>query len=213
MRDEAAASDMAASESYEAELIGRAKARSPEAWTEIYETHYRAIFRYVKARVYEEATAEDLTSAVFVGALKGINSYNHRGRPLLAWLYRIAHNVVASHQRQLLGSRGGRLNQGLDLPRRVIRRLMRRSQRGEAQDGDSDLTSVATSEGDPAMILDRLDLRDALAKLPANQREVVILRFLVGLSAREVAEVTGMGPTAIYSLQARAILALREQLE
>ncbi len=213
MRDEAAASDMAASESYEAELIGRAKARSQEAWTKIYETHYRAIFRYVKARVYEEATAEDLTSAVFVGALKGIGSYNHRGRPLLAWLYRIARNVVASHQRQLLGSRAGRLNQGLDLPRRVIRRLMRRSQRGEAQEGDYDLTSVPTSEGDPAMVLDRLVLRDALAKLPAIQREVVILRFLVGLSAQEVAEVTGKGPAAIYSLQARAILALREQLK
>ncbi len=69
MREEVAATDAAASEPYEAELIGRAKARSSEAWTEIYETHYRAIFRYVKARVFEEATAEDLTSAVFVGAL------------------------------------------------------------------------------------------------------------------------------------------------
>ena len=212
MREEVAATDVPAYEPYEAELIGRAKARSPEAWTEIYETHYRAIFRYVKARVFEEATSEDLTSAVFVGALKGIDSYKHRGRPLLAWLYRIARNVVASHQRQMLGSRGERLKQGLDLPRRVIWRLMRRSQPGEAQDEAYDLTSVATSEGDPSMMVDRLDLRDALAKLPANQREVVILRFLVGLSALEVAEVIGKGPDAIYSLQARAILALRAHL-
>ncbi len=212
MREEVAAADVAASKPYEAELVGRAKARSPEAWTEIYETHYRAIFRYVKARVFEEATAEDLSSAVFVGALKGIDSYSHRGRPLLAWLYRIARNVVASHQRQMLGSRAERLKQGLDLPRRVIWQLMRRSQPGEAQGGASDLTSVATSEGDPSMIVDRLDLRDALAKLPANQREVVILRFLVGLSAQEVAEVVGKGPASVYSLQARAILALREQL-
>ncbi len=212
MREEVAATDVAASKPYEAELVGRAKARSPEAWTEIYETHYRAIFRYVKARVFEEATAEDLASAVFVGALKGIDSYRHRGRPLLAWLYRIARNVVASHQRQMLGSRAERLKQGLDLPRRVIWQLMRRSQPGEAQGGAHDLTSVATSEGDPSMIVDRLDLRDALAKLPANQREVVILRFLVGLSAQEVAEIVGKGPASVYSLQARAILALREQL-
>ncbi len=212
MREEVAATDVAASEPYEAELIGRAKARSPEAWTEIYETHYRAIFRYVKARVFEEATSEDLTSAVFVGALKGIGSYRHRGRPLLAWLYRIARNVVASHQRQMLGPRGERLKQGLDLPRRVVRHLMRRSQPGEAQDEAYDLTSVPTSEGDPSMMVDRLDLRDALAKLPANQREIVILRFLVGLSAQEVAEVIGKKPAAIYSLQARAMLTLREQL-
>lgn len=212
MREEVAARDAAASEPYEAELIGRAKARSSEAWTEIYETHYRAIFRYVKARVFEEATAEDLTSTVFVGALKGIDSYRHRGRPLLAWLYRIARNVVSSHQRQTLGSRAERLKQGLDLPRRVIWQLMRRSQPGEAQDGAYDLTSAATSEGDPSMMVDSLDLRDALVKLPANQREVVILRFLVGLSAQEVAEVAGKKPAAIYSLQARALLALREQL-
>ena len=212
MREEVAATDVAASEPYEAELIGRAKARSSEAWTEIYETHYRAIFRYVKARVFEEATAEDLASAVFVGALKGIDSYRERGRPLLAWLYRIARNVVASHQRQMLRSRGERLKQSLDLPRRVIWHLMRRSQPGEAQDEAYDLTSVATSEGDPSMMVDRLDLRDALAKLPAKQREVVILRFLVGLSAQEVAEVIGKGPAAVYSLQARALLALREQI-
>jgi RNA polymerase sigma-70 factor (ECF subfamily) len=89
---------------------------------------------------------------------------------------------------------------------------MRRSQPGEAQDGAYDLASVATSEGDPSMMVDRLDLRDALAKLPANQREVVILRFLVGLSAQEVAEVVGKKPAAVYSLQARAILALRERI-
>jgi RNA polymerase sigma-70 factor (ECF subfamily) len=61
-------------------------------------------------------------------------------------------------------------------------------------------------------MVERIDLRTALAKLPGNQREVVILRFLVGLSAQEVAELMGRKPAAIYSLQARAILALREQI-
>ncbi len=212
MREEVAAVDAAVSDSYEAGLVDRAKARSPEAWTEIYNKHYRAIFRYVKARVFEEATAEDITSAVFVAALKAINSYRYRGRPLLAWLYRIARNVVASHQRQLLASSGEDPKQGLDLPRRVLRQLMRRSG-GEAQAADPDAASVATSEGDPATMVDSLDLRNALAKLSGNQREVVILRFLVGLSAQEVAEVMGQNPAAVYSLQARAILALREQLK
>jgi RNA polymerase sigma-70 factor (ECF subfamily) len=212
MSEEVASAEAASVEPYEAELVGRAKARSPDAWTEIYNAHYRAIFRYVKARVFDETTAEDLTSAVFVGALKGIDSFQYRGRPLLAWLYRIARNVVASHQRQLLEPRGEGLKQGLDLPRRVIWHLMRRSRRQEAPTSDPDLAIAASSEGDPATMVDRLDLRDALAKLPANQREVVILRFLVGLSAQEVAAVIGKRPAAIYSLQARAILALRQQL-
>jgi RNA polymerase sigma-70 factor (ECF subfamily) len=213
MNEEVVSAEAASAEPYEAELVGRAKGRSPDAWTEIYTTHYRAIFRYVKARVFDETTAEDLTSAVFVGALKGIESFQYRGRPLLAWLYRIARNVVASHQRQLLEPRGESLKASLDLPRRAIWRLMRRSRRDDAQAGDRDLISTASSEGDPGTMVDRLDLRDALAKLPANQRDVVILRFLVGLSAQEVAAVIGKQPAAIYSLQARAILALRHQLQ
>ena len=198
---------------YEEGLIARAKARSPEAWTEIYNTHYAAIFRYAKARVFDETTAEDLASSVFVGALKGIDSYQYRGRPLLAWLYRIARNVVASHQRGVLAPRSEELREGLDLPRRVIWHLMRRPRRDAVHAAGHDLIETVSGEGDPAMMVDRLDLRNALGKLPANQREVVILRFLVGLSAQEVAAVTGRGTAAIYSLQARAILALRERLK
>lgn len=207
MREQVADALTMALESDEATLVGRAKARSPQAWTEIYSTHYPAIFRYAKARVFNETTAEDLASAVFLAALKGIDSYEYRGRPLLAWLYRIARNVVASHQREVLQHR----SEGLDLQRRVIWHLMRLSRRGP-EHADVGAVSVASSEDDPAMMVDSLDLRNALAKLPEKQREVVILRFLVGLSAQEVADVIGKKPAAIYSLQARAILALREQL-
>ncbi|MDO8613637.1 MAG: sigma-70 family RNA polymerase sigma factor [Dehalococcoidia bacterium] len=213
MRDEVATQEVAESEPYEAELIRRAKARSPEAWSEIYTSHYAAIFRYAKARVFDETTAEDIASAVFVGALKGIDSYKYRGRPLLAWLYGIARNVVASYQRELLVPRGEDQKRSLDLAQRVIWHLMRRSRRDDVRAADHDPVSTGSSEADPAMMVDRLDLRDALANLPANQREVVILRFLVGLSAQEVAEVIGKKPAAVYSLQARAILALREQLK
>ena len=152
MNEEVVSGETAAAEPYEAELVGRAKARSPEAWTEIYNTHYRPIFRYVKARVFDETIAEDLTSAVFVGALKGIDSYRYRGRPLLAWLYRIARNVVAGHQRKFLRSRGRGLKQGLDLPRQVIWHLIRRSRPGDEARA-ADPVSVASSEGDPATIL------------------------------------------------------------
>lgn len=191
----------------EAELVAGAKARSPEAWTQIYTTYYRPIYRYVKARVFDEATAEDLTAAVFEGALKGIHSYRHQGRPFLAWLYRIARNSVASHQRRLLGPRTEGAPGGL--PRLDMRRFLPWSRREAAPAAGNELASVANSEADPATMLDRLDLRDALGKLPSSQREVLILRFFVGLSAQEVAEVIGKGPAAVYSLQARAILALR----
>jgi len=75
-------------------LVRRARARSPEAWTQIYETNHAKLFRYVLARVGDQHIAEDLTATVFVEALKGIDSYVNRGRPLLAWLYTIARNAV-----------------------------------------------------------------------------------------------------------------------
>ena len=192
----------------EADLVDRAKARSPAAWTEIYQSHYGAIFRYIKARVFDEATAEDLAASVFVGALKGIDSYRYQGRPLLAWLYRIARNVVASYQRETLTQQ-----EGSGLTRRLISHLMRRPQPGEHHTGGQAEIATSSGEGDPATMIDRLDLRDAIVRLPANQREVVILRFIVGLNAQEVAAVMDKGTAAVYSLQARAILALREHLK
>jgi RNA polymerase sigma-70 factor (ECF subfamily) len=213
MREEALPALSSESTLYEADLAERAKARSPEAWTEIYKAHHATIYRYVKARVFDEATAEDLTSAVFLGALKGIDSYKFRGRPLLAWLYTIARNVVASHQRDLLKRPMESVKRGLDLPFRAGQSLMRRARGQDDEASDLDLLPDSSADGDPARLVDRLDLRDALAKLPESQREVVVLRFFAGLSAQEVAEITGKGPDAVYSLQARAIVALREHLK
>jgi len=155
-----------------------------------------------------KVTAEDLAASVFVGALKGIDSYRYQGRPLLAWLYRIARNVVASYQRETLTQQ-----EGSGLTRRLISHLMRRPQPGEHHTGGQAEIATSSGEGDPATMIDRLDLRDAIVRLPANQREVVILRFIVGLNAQEVAAVMDKGTAAVYSLQARAILALREHLK
>ena len=190
---------------YEAELIEQAKARSPEAWTQIYTRNYASIYRYVNARVFEKETTEDLTSTIFLGAINAIDSYKYRGQPLLAWLYRIARNVVSNHQRQLLGRRG-------DAPRQFIRSLFGRP---EAQDGSAveDVIEASSNSEEPTLLVQRMDLRDALAKLTESQREIVILRFFVGLKTAEIAAVIGKEQAAIYSLEARALGALRKHLE
>jgi RNA polymerase sigma-70 factor (ECF subfamily) len=190
---------------YEAELVERAKTRSPEAWTHIYTQNYAAIYRYVNARVFEKETTEDLASTVFLGAIKGIDSYKYRGQPILGWLYRIARNVVSNHQRQLLGRRG-------DAPRQFIRSLFGKAgtQGGSALE---DVIDVPSSSEEPALLVQRMDLRDALAKLTESQREIVILRFFVGLKTPEIAAVIGKEPGAVYSLEARALGALRKYLD
>ena len=84
----------------EALLVQRAKARDPSAWAEIYDTHYKKLYSYCYARTSDANAAADLAASVFLEALSGIGRYEYRGRPLLAWLYRIAHNVVSDHRRK-----------------------------------------------------------------------------------------------------------------
>lgn len=142
--------------------------------------------------MFDETAAADIASSVFVAAISGIRSYSYRGRPVLAWLYRIAHNLVGDYRRKAL-----REKQQTD--DRSVEDLHSRNGSGP--------------DGDPAGMIGDLDLRAALQTLPDTQRDVLILRFFVGLSTPEIAKVMGKQPTAVYSLQARAVASLRSVLE
>ena len=184
---------------YEADLVRRAKERSAEAWDEIYSRHYPVVYRYILARVFDATTAEDLASAVFLGAVKGMGSYRYQGQPLLAWLYRIARNVVSSHQRAMFRQRTLTLSAVLDLPGRVLGQMRKPE-------------PSAPEASDPGAKVERLDLREALSDLPQAQREVLVLKFYVGMDASEIAGIVGKEPAAVYSLQARGLQSLRRLL-
>ena len=146
----------------------------------------------MRARVFDEPAASDIASSVFVAAISGIHSYSYRGRPFLAWLYRIAHNLVGDFRRK---------------------RVRAKQQTDERAVEEHYSDNGAHSNGDPAGMIDDLDLREAMQKLPDSQRDVLILRFFVGLSTQEIARVMDKQPTAVYSLQARAVASLRNALE
>jgi len=80
----------------EGELIRQAKAAWPEAWARIYDAYAERLYLYALARTGSRQAAEDITSLVFLKALKTIASYNPARRPLLAWLYGIARHVPRS---------------------------------------------------------------------------------------------------------------------
>jgi RNA polymerase sigma-70 factor (ECF subfamily) len=184
---------------YEADLVARAKERSAQAWDEIYARNYVQIYRYIHARVFDQHVAEDLASSVFLGAVKGISSYRYRGQPLLAWLYRIAHNTVSSYRRTTLKHRVVTLSSLTELPARMFGGTTRQTE------------PASTAESDGAAA-ERMDLREALAELPEAQREVLILKFFVGMDAKEIGAIVGKDPSAVYSLQARALTSLRRRL-
>ena len=195
---------------YEAGLVRRAKANSREAWTEIYEKNHPKLFRYVLARTGDQDTAEDLTATVFLEAFKGIGSYTSRGRPLLAWLYRIARNVVNYHHRSLF--RRNASQELLAAPTRVLSQFLGARRLKDRTAGGVPYGIESGELGDPASLVEGWDLREAVSRLSGEQREVIILRYFVGLTTPEVASVVGKHKRAVYSLQTRAIKALRRHL-
>jgi RNA polymerase sigma-70 factor (ECF subfamily) len=163
----------------EAGLVDRAKAGDAKVWASWYDQYYPLLFRYAHARLGNRQDAEDVTAQVFLEALKSINRFKYRGRPVLAWLYGIGHNLVASK--------------------------LRRSKR-------TPQTALREADAIYDLPLEDLELREAIARLTRDQRETITLRFLVGLSTKDVASVLGKKPATIYSLQARAVAALKRQL-
>lgn len=191
----------------EAELVRAAKARSPAAWTEIYNASYRRLFRYALARTNDRAASEDIASSVFFEALKDIDSFNYRGKPLLAWLYVIARHVVNKHLRS---QRRQQTLSGLkDIASRVAWWQLRSHHARQKRDGAN---VEPGSGGDPGHFVERLDLRHALDRLTGDQREVTILHFYGGFSIPAISLLLGKKERAVYSLHARALDTLRRHL-
>src|SRR5579872_7188196 len=75
-------------------LVDRAK-RDTREFGALYDRHFQQIYRFVYSRVREQTAAEDVTSEVFIKALKAMPRYQETGRPFAAWLYQIAVNAIA----------------------------------------------------------------------------------------------------------------------
>jgi RNA polymerase sigma-70 factor (ECF subfamily) len=170
----------------DAALAIRASRGESAAFGLLYDRHVAAIYRYVYYRVRDDAEAEDLTSDVFMRALKAMPRYEPR-QAFLAWLYRIARTAVIDRARK--GNRQVSFEDALEHP-------------GVDKIVEPDAEILAHS--------DSATLRDALAKLTPLQQEVVVLRFLEGYSTLEIAGIVGKREGTVRGIQFRAIGALRQ---
>jgi len=170
----------------DAGLAIRASKGESAAFGLLYDKHVAAIYRYVYYRVRDDAEAEDLTSDVFMRALKAMPRYEPR-QAFLAWLYRIARNAVIDRARR--GNRQVSFEDALRHP-------------GADQIVEPDAEILAHS--------DSVTLRGALAKLTPLQQEVIVLRFLEGYSTDEIAKLIGKREGTVRGIQFRAIGALRQ---
>lgn len=167
----------------EAQLVERAQAGDREAFAEIYRRYQPKIYRYIAFRVSNTAVAEDLTSEVFVRLVERIDDFTYRGRPLLAWLYTIARNLLTDHYR----------SQG----------------RGQMFPLDNDLVAETPDPVQRAHYALQSDqLAEALEELTEDQRQVLLLKFFEDMDNRTVAEILGKTIGAVKSLQHRGLAAL-----
>jgi RNA polymerase sigma-70 factor (ECF subfamily) len=173
----------------EEEILGRAARGDREAFGALYEHYVERIFNYVYYRTGNLHDAEDLSARVFQRAMNHIHNYTDRGVPFSAWLYRIAHNLVANWHRD-------------------------RSRKQEI--ALSELPVVPSSEERPEAVLVRSQDQDSLMRLirqlPAERQTLLILKFVEDLSNAEIGQIMGRSEGAVKSLYHRTLLALRDQL-
>lgn len=155
-----------------------------ERFAALYDQYFPLIFRYCLVRLGSHERAEDAAHQVFVRALEAFDRYQEQERAR-AWLFAIAHNVVVN-----------------EAARRVASPL---DAAGEITDPDisPELAALAATE--------QQALRDAVARLPADQRRAIELR-IAGLTGREIAAEMERSPDAVKMLHLRAIDRLRDEL-
>ena len=176
-------------EYHEEDVLMRASQGDKDAFGELYERYAERIFNYVYYRTGNQHDAEDLTARVFQRAMNHIRNYTDRGVPFSAWLYRIAHNLVANWHRD----------------------------RSRKQEIPLDDLPILPTKGDhPERNLVRSQEQDALLKmirkLPPERQNLLILKFVENMSNAEIGKIMGRSEGAVKSLYHRTLLALRDQL-
>ena len=169
----------------EATLIHAARQGSREAFGFLYERHRATIARYVAARIRDASDSEDLTEAIFESAWRAMGRYREQGVPFLAWLYRLAHNRVVDHYRAL---------------RPTVTLIP------EVHE------SIEDASAPLELNIDRPICSRRSMPSPSDQRDVIVLRFIQGMSGREVAQAMDKREDAVRALQFRALATLRRIL-
>ncbi|GIK71597.1 MAG: hypothetical protein BroJett021_05850 [Chloroflexota bacterium] len=174
---------------HEAELVERART-DPEAFGQIYELYVDRVYSYIYHRVGNVQDAEDLTARTFYRALEKLDAYEDRGLPFSAWLFRIAHNLVANWHR--------------DHSRRQVFSLEKFWWRS-SDDARPEHAVEADAE--------REELWDAINRLPEERRNLLLYKLNTTLSNLEIGELMNKSESAIKSLYFRTLAALRKDLE
>ncbi len=171
-------------------LIKKAAEGDNESFGILYERYVRRIYNYIYYRTGNMNEAEDLTARVFHRSFQHIQKYDDRGVPFSAWLYRIAHNLVANWYRDRSRKKEVILEENIpskfhfDFPEKALEK---------------------NQENERLLI--------ALRRLPAERQQLIILKFVEGLSNAEIGTIMRRSEGAIKSLYHRTLESVRKEVE
>jgi RNA polymerase sigma-70 factor (ECF subfamily) len=168
-------------------LLVEAAQKDPARFAELYENNFERVYAYVVRRVGDRAETEDLTSEVFHHALANLRKFEWRGIPFAAWLFRIAANLISDR--------------------------WQRKGREDVADEPGQIESATTKGVEFEEVERKATLFRLIDTLPAEQRRVVVLRFVEQKSIKEVAREIRKTEGAVKQLQFRALSSLRARME
>ncbi|HEX2767448.1 MAG TPA: RNA polymerase sigma factor [Candidatus Limnocylindria bacterium] len=167
----------------------RAAQADRAAFGTLYRRYLDRVYGYCYYLLGDHHDAEDVTERTFVAALGAIGGFRDEGASFRAWLFRIAHNQLANALRA----------------------------RGRQRTAPLDADPLPATGADPLAWVTRDEearrVRRALDGLAEDRRQVLVLRFVDGLSAKEIGDVLGRSAGAVRVLQHRALRDLAERLD
>jgi RNA polymerase sigma-70 factor (ECF subfamily) len=175
-------------EVHDAVLITRAQRGDRDAFGMLYTRYIDLIFRYVRSRVADGQTAEDITEAVFLRSFESIERYRDRGLRYSAYLYQVARNLLVDHYR--------RGEQNLPL-----------------ESAEYSSSEAFSSDGEIILREQAARLRAAMERLPDDYQEIIRMRILLEMPTAEVAVWLGRREGATRVLLHRALKALKQEVE
>lgn len=169
-------------------LLAAAQADAPWAFDRLYRALAPKVVGYL--RLQGASDPEDLSSEVFVGAFASIGAFSGSEEQFRSWLFTIAHRRMVDDRR----------------------RQSRRPQPAP-EDEARDTPGASDTEAEAMRRLSEQRVRALCERLVPDQRDVLLLRLVGGLTTQEAAEALGKSPGAIAALQRRGVIALRKILE
>jgi len=166
-------------------LIDQAKS-DPAAFSAIYDFYFARVYNYARYRILDRDLADDLTSEVFEAVLKNLHTFHPEKGPFSAWLFTIARNTV-----------------NYSLRKQRIRQWLSLDHIHEQADHKS--------KPDETTILNETqrELLQAISQLNERERELIALKFNVGLTNRTISKMTGLKENHVATILYRAIQRIR----